>query len=51
MVRWRELLLRLHRQGVRTFIDTGPGKVLAGLVKHTLSGVEIRTIADFGEVA
>ena len=51
MVRWRELLLRLHRQGVRTFIDTGPGKVMAGLVKHTLSGVEIRTVADFGEEA
>ncbi len=48
MVRWRELLLRLHRRGVRTFIDAGPGKVMAGLVKHTLSGVEIRTISDFG---
>jgi [acyl-carrier-protein] S-malonyltransferase len=49
-VRWRELLLNLHSEGVRTFVDAGPGKVLAGLVKHTLEDVEIRVLADFESV-
>jgi [acyl-carrier-protein] S-malonyltransferase len=44
-VRWREVLLALHARGVRTFVDAGPGKVLAGLVKHTFDDVEILTSA------
>jgi malonyl CoA-acyl carrier protein transacylase len=41
-VRWRETLLRLREQGVRSFVEVGPGKVLTGLVKRTLEGVESR---------
>jgi [acyl-carrier-protein] S-malonyltransferase len=40
-VRWRETLLALHDCGVRRFIDVGPGKVLAGLAKRTLSEVTV----------
>ncbi len=40
-VRWRETLLALHARGVRRFVEVGPGRVLGGLVKRTLSDVEI----------
>jgi|SRR5579884_1212621 len=40
-VRWRETLLELRARGVERFIEVGPGRVLTGLVKRTLSDVEL----------
>jgi [acyl-carrier-protein] S-malonyltransferase len=40
-VRWRETMLELHRLGVERFIEVGPGRVLTGLAKRTLSDVEL----------
>lgn len=40
-VRWRETLLALHARGVERFVEVGPGKVLTGLAKRTLSEVEL----------
>jgi [acyl-carrier-protein] S-malonyltransferase len=40
-VRWRETLLALHRFGAERFIEVGPGRVLTGLAKRTLTGVEL----------
>jgi [acyl-carrier-protein] S-malonyltransferase len=40
-VRWRETVLELHRLGVSGFVEVGPGRVLTGLVKRTLRGVEV----------
>lgn len=40
-VRWRETLLALHARGVERFVEVGPGKVLSGLAKRTLSEVEL----------
>jgi [acyl-carrier-protein] S-malonyltransferase len=40
-VRWRETLLELHARGVERLVETGPGRVLTGLAKRTLSGVEL----------
>jgi len=42
-VRWRETLLALHADGVERFVETGPGKVLTGLVRRTVKDVEALT--------
>ena len=35
-VRWRETMLALHAEGVRRFVEVGPGKVLARMGKRIL---------------
>ncbi|MGH2889522.1 MAG: ACP S-malonyltransferase [Solirubrobacteraceae bacterium] len=40
-VRWRETMLTLHELGAERFVDVGPGRVLSGLAKRTLSDVEL----------
>jgi [acyl-carrier-protein] S-malonyltransferase len=39
-VRWRETVTRLTAAGVQRFVEVGPGKVLAGLVRRTLPDVD-----------
>jgi [acyl-carrier-protein] S-malonyltransferase len=43
-VRWAEVLERLSALGARRFIEVGPGRVLTGLVRRTLSDVEATTL-------
>jgi malonyl CoA-acyl carrier protein transacylase len=40
-VRWRETMLALRELGAERFVEVGPGRVLTGLVKRTLSDVEL----------
>jgi malonyl CoA-acyl carrier protein transacylase len=40
-VRWRETMLELHRLGAERFVEVGPGRVLTGLAKRTLTDVEL----------
>jgi [acyl-carrier-protein] S-malonyltransferase len=40
-VRWRETMLALHERGAERFVEVGPGRVLTGLAKRTLTGVEL----------
>lgn len=46
-VRFRESLLRLGADGVTRCVEVGPGKVLSGLAKRTLSDVAVE-LADVG---
>ena len=48
-VKWRETILKMREEGVKNFVEIGPGKVLTGMVKRTVKdaiGFSINTIAD-----
>jgi [acyl-carrier-protein] S-malonyltransferase len=45
-IRWTMVLGRLGVLGVTRYLDVGPGKVLAGLVRRTLDGIETETLAS-----
>ncbi|MEA5620107.1 ACP S-malonyltransferase [Cronbergia sp. UHCC 0137] len=48
-VRWREIVLQLPENGIERVIEVGPGNVLTGLIKRTVSGLtleNIRSTAD-----
>jgi len=48
-VKWRETILNLFKDGIKNFIEIGPGKVLTGMVKRTVKDVNcfsINSIAD-----
>lgn len=40
-VRWRETMLELERRGAERFVEVGPGRVLTGLAKRTVTQVEL----------
>jgi malonyl CoA-acyl carrier protein transacylase len=44
-IRWVGALEKLREVGVGRYLDVGPGKVLAGLVRRTLAGAEVETLA------
>ncbi len=45
-VRWEESIRRLISDGVNTFIEIGPGKVLSGLIKKISREVKVYNIED-----
>ncbi len=45
-VRWRESVELLTREGVRTFVEVGPGKVLSGLVRQTSGDARAANVED-----
>jgi [acyl-carrier-protein] S-malonyltransferase len=50
-VRWQESIELLAREGVGTFIEIGPGKVLSGLVRQTLTSARCLNIEDPASLA
>ena len=50
-VRWVETIRHLQAQGVTRIVECAPGKVLAGLVRRTVDGVEAVAITDFAALA
>jgi [acyl-carrier-protein] S-malonyltransferase len=45
-VRWLDCMERLVALGCNFFIELGPGGVLAGLLRRTLKGVDVISVAD-----
>ena len=45
-VRWLESMQLLIEQGVDTFVEAGPGKVLSGLMRQINRGVKILNVED-----
>ena len=49
-VRWEDVVRRLVSEGVRTFVELGPGTVLAGLIRKidpSVTTVSIENVASF----
>jgi [acyl-carrier-protein] S-malonyltransferase len=45
-IRWTAVLAKLSDLGVTRYLDVGPGKVLAGLVRRTLSDEDIEIVSN-----
>jgi [acyl-carrier-protein] S-malonyltransferase len=45
-IRWTAVTRKLREIGVTHFLDVGPGKVLAGLVRKTIDGAEVESVAS-----
>jgi [acyl-carrier-protein] S-malonyltransferase len=45
-VRWEDVVKRLVAEGARTFIELGPGSVLAGLIKKIDRSVAVYSVED-----
>ena len=43
-VRWVESIQAMHQQGVNSFIESGPGRVLGGMIKRIVKDVSIACI-------
>jgi [acyl-carrier-protein] S-malonyltransferase len=43
---WEDSVKAIADSGVTTFIEVGPGKVLSGLIKRIVNGVEIFNVED-----
>lgn len=45
-VKWEDQVRKLAENGVDTFIEIGPGKVLSGLIRRTVPGVATLNVED-----
>jgi len=43
-VRWVESIEAMHAQGIDSFIESGPGRVLGGMIKRIVKGVDVACI-------
>lgn len=46
-VKWSQIMTNMNRDGIKSFVEVGAGNVLQGLLKRTLSGIEIAGIDTY----
>ena len=49
-VRWRESVIYMIKNGVKNFVEIGPGKVLSGLVKRIDKTINVNTVNKFEDL-
>ena len=49
-VRWRESVEYMIQNGIKEFIEIGPGKILSGLIKKINKEVEIKSISTLDDI-
>jgi [acyl-carrier-protein] S-malonyltransferase len=50
-VRWDEEIVRMAEDGITTFVEFGPGKVLAGLVRRIRKDLRVHSVPDAAGLA
>jgi [acyl-carrier-protein] S-malonyltransferase len=45
-VRWEQVVKRLIAEGATTFVELGPGSILAGLIRKIDRGVQVMSVED-----
>lgn len=49
-VKWRESLINMSENGIKNFIEIGPGKVLSGMVKRTVKNSKCFSINSITDI-
>ncbi len=49
-VRWRESIIYMSKEKVNNFIEIGPGKVLTGMAKRTIKGINCFSINSIDDI-
>ena len=49
-VRWRETLVNMDKNGIKNFIEIGPGKALTGMVKRTINAANCFSINSITDI-
>ncbi len=49
-VRWREIMRFMENEGVKTFVEIGPGKVLSGLAKRSMEAISVTQVSSAGDL-
>ena len=49
-VRWRETMDVMHKKGITTIVEIGPGNVLSGLAKRSMKGVLVSQISNASDL-
>ncbi|MBI4574196.1 MAG: ACP S-malonyltransferase [candidate division NC10 bacterium] len=50
-VRWEEVVARLVKEGVGTFVEVGPGRVLSGLIRRIAPEARVLNVEDRASLA
>ncbi len=50
-VRWEEEILKMAQDGIDTFVEFGPGRVLAGLVRRIRKDLRVHSVSDAAGLA